>query len=89
MNEEKKLKESLLKHMKYNLIAFAIILSLFAGLMFGILKTITYRSVDAELYSAKEELLEFYNYRNLENSSNIPDWFKKEFFGFDITNILE
>ena len=79
MNEEKKLKESLLKHMKYNLLAFAIILTLFASLMFGILQAITYQRVDEELYSARDELINFYNLKNTEKTGIIPEIFGNSF----------
>lgn len=80
MNEKKKLKESLLKHMKYNLLAFAIILTLFASLMFGILQAITYQRVDEELYSARDELINFYNLKNTEKTGIIPEIFGNSFF---------
>ena len=59
MNEEINLKNNVIKHMAYNIIAFAIILSIFAGFMFLIIKTVTYARVDEELYSARDEILEW------------------------------
>ena len=72
MNEEINLKNNVIKHMAYNIIAFAIILSIFAGFMFLIIKTVTYARVDEELYIARDEILEW----DMMNSEFYYDIFK-------------
>lgn len=73
MNEEISLRNSLIKHMAYNIFAFAIILSIFAIFMFVIIKNVTYSSIDEELLNAKSELMQLNAYSQERMSKyNIP-----------------
>ena len=75
MSEEKELKSNLLKHMKYNIFAFALILTIFALFMFFVMKTVTYVRADNELINAKNEIIELNNIIHNRNNVLLPDWF--------------
>ena len=75
MSEEKELKSNLLKHMKYNIFAFALILTIFALFMFFVMKTVTYVRADNELINAKKEIIELNNVIHNRNNVLLPDWF--------------
>lgn len=63
MNEESDLKKSLIKHMVYNICSFAVILFIFAIVMFVIIQNVTYSKIDEELMDAKEELIRLNEHR--------------------------
>lgn len=56
MSEQELLKNKLIKHMIYNMIAFAIIFSVFGAFVFFMVSIITFSSVDRELYDSKERI---------------------------------
>lgn len=58
MSEQELLKNKLVKHMIYNIIAFAAIFCVFGMFVFIMVRNITYNSVDNELYDSKMKLSE-------------------------------
>ena len=80
MNEKDSLNNQLLKHMKYNLITFAIIFIMFGIFIFITVSRITYGSVDKELLNAIEEfqIIEI-EYKNSTNNP-IINYYRNKLF---------
>lgn len=67
MNEEKQIRNNLIKLMLYNIIAFSVIFTIFGLFMFIMIKQITYSTVDRELKESKlliEKIETQYNSNN-------------------------
>lgn len=79
MNEKDNLNNQLFKHMKFNLIAFAIIFIMFGIFIYETVSKITYKSVNNELLSAVEEfqLIEV-EYKEQTNNP-ILDYYRNKF----------
>lgn len=89
MSEEKELKSNLIKHMKYNIFAFALILTIFALFMFFVMKTVTYVRADNELINAKKEIIELNNVIHNRNNILLPNWFDESTKDRIKTNFLD
>lgn len=80
MNEKDNLNNQLFKHMKFNLIAFAIIFIIFGFFIFETVSRITYKSVDNELLNAIKEF-QLIEVEYKENTNNpILDYYRNKFF---------
>ena len=80
MEEQKSLKKKLIKHIIYNIIGFIVIFIVCGLFIFLMVKGITYRGINQELYDSKRKLLE----GNPENmniilESNYPDYIENPF----------
>ena len=80
MEEQKSLKKKLIKHIIYNIIGFIVIFIVCGLLIFLMVKGITYRGINQELYDSKRKILE----ANPENmniilESNYPDYIENPF----------
>lgn len=73
MSEQNTLKKQLLTHMIYNLMAFALIFSVFGFIVASMFKYITYSSIDKELIKTVQLYLE-----DEKNIENISDYFFKD-----------
>ena len=68
MEEQKSLKKKLIKHIIYNIIAFIVIFIVCGLFIFLMVKGITYRGINQELYDSKRKIL--------EANPEIPEIFK-------------
>ena len=80
MKEQKSLKKKLIKHIIYNIIGFIVIFIVCGLFIFLMVKGITYRGINQELYDSKRKILE----ANPENmniilESNYPDYIENPF----------
>lgn len=80
MEEQKSLKKKLIKHIIYNIIGFIVIFIVCGLFIFLMVKGITYRGINQELYDSKRKILE----ANPENmniilESNYPDYIENPF----------
>ncbi len=82
MNEKDNLNNQILKHMKYNLIAFTIIFIMFGIFIFITVSRITYSSVDKELLNAIDqfELIEIEYNKNSYKNNPLLDYYRDKLF---------